>query len=73
MVEVIEKSCEATLSEDILQPFQVIEWEKDVILDGEEVKDQLLDEFSSGRGCGWIATQYTRTYEHFVYAGEYFP
>ncbi|KAF1769961.1 hypothetical protein GCK72_001778 [Caenorhabditis remanei] len=70
MVEVIEKSCEATLSEDILQPFQVIEWEKDVILDGEEVKDQLLDEFSSGRGCGWIATQYTRTYEHFVYAAS---
>ncbi|CAO4362636.1 unnamed protein product [Caenorhabditis nigoni] len=67
-VEVIDKSCEATTSEDVLQPFEVIEWEKDVIMDGEEVKDQLLEEFSNGRGCGWIATQYTRTYEHFVYA-----
>lgn len=68
-MEVIDKSCEASTSEDILLPYQVIEWENDVILDGEEVKDQLLEEFSNGRGCGWIPTQYTRTYEHFVYAG----
>ncbi|EGT31438.1 hypothetical protein CAEBREN_07628 [Caenorhabditis brenneri] len=67
-VEVIEKSCEASTSEDVLLPFQIMEWEKDVILDGEEVKDKLLEEFSNGRGCGWIATQYTRNYEHFVYA-----
>ncbi|CAH2122121.1 Bromo domain-containing protein [Caenorhabditis elegans] len=69
-VEVIDKSCEASTSEDILLPYQVIEWENDVILDGEEVKDQLLEEFSNGRGCGWIPTQYTRTYEHFVYAAN---
>uniref|UniRef100_A0A1I7TBT1 Transcription initiation factor TFIID subunit 1 n=1 Tax=Caenorhabditis tropicalis TaxID=1561998 RepID=A0A1I7TBT1_9PELO len=68
MVEVVDKNCEASTSEDVLQPYQVIEWENDVILDGEEVKEKLLEEFSNGRGCGWIATQYTRTYEHFVYA-----
>uniref|UniRef100_A0A8R1HHI9 Transcription initiation factor TFIID subunit 1 histone acetyltransferase domain-containing protein n=1 Tax=Caenorhabditis japonica TaxID=281687 RepID=A0A8R1HHI9_CAEJA len=69
-VEVIDKSCGPSTSEDMLLPYQVIEWEKNVILDGDEVKNQLLEEVSSGRGCGWIATQYTRTYEHFVYAAS---
>ncbi|CAI2299008.1 unnamed protein product [Caenorhabditis sp. 36 PRJEB53466] len=69
-VEVIDKSCGPSVSEDVLLPYQVIEWEKDVILDSDEVKEQMLEEFSTGRGCGWIATQYTRTYEHFVYAAN---
>lgn len=69
-VEVVDKSCGPSVSEDVLLPYQVMEWEKDVILDGEAIKDKLLEEFTSGRGCGWVATQFTRTYEHFVHAGK---
>ncbi|CAD6184372.1 unnamed protein product [Caenorhabditis auriculariae] len=69
-VEVVEKSCGTF--DDLISPSNIMEWEKTIVLDGEDVREKLLDTLTGDRAqsCDWIPTQYTRTYEHFVYAAN---
>ena len=56
--------------EETFLPVNLIRWEDDVIIDSEEIRLQLIDEYSKNMDelpkCGYIPTQYTRTYEEFI-------
>uniref|UniRef100_A0A1I8BD87 Bromo domain-containing protein n=1 Tax=Meloidogyne hapla TaxID=6305 RepID=A0A1I8BD87_MELHA len=51
-------------------PVNLIHWEDDIIIDGEQAKEKLIKELSSARlpRCGWIPTSHTRTYKAFMTA-----
>ena len=57
---------------DAFLPFNLVHWEDDIIYDGEDVRQSVIDKLSSGNIpiCGWIATQHTRTYESFMVTCE---
>ena len=58
-------------------PINLENWEEKVIWDGKAVREKLIAKLASGEQpfCGWIPTQYTRTYETFMAAlkGGLFP
>ncbi|PIO75027.1 hypothetical protein TELCIR_02957 [Teladorsagia circumcincta] len=53
-----------------LLPAELIEWEDDIIIEGDDFRDEVLDELKYGvePACGWVPTQYTRTYEQYMLA-----
>ncbi|CAB3407273.1 unnamed protein product [Caenorhabditis bovis] len=60
-------------NDDMIYPYKLVEWEKKVLLDGDHVKQRLneiVKELTNERtpGCGWVPTQFTRTFEHFLHA-----
>uniref|UniRef100_A0A0K0CU91 DUF3591 domain-containing protein n=1 Tax=Angiostrongylus cantonensis TaxID=6313 RepID=A0A0K0CU91_ANGCA len=59
-------------SEEKLLPAELIEWEDEIIVEEKVLFWQVLDELKCGiePACGWVPTQYTRTYEQFMLAGE---
>ncbi|CAI5438375.1 unnamed protein product [Caenorhabditis angaria] len=65
-VETFDKGCGT--NEDIIMPHQVIEWEKDVIINGEKKRMEILNDLAEDRvfSYGWIPTNLTRSYEQFV-------
>ncbi|KAE9415430.1 hypothetical protein Angca_006843, partial [Angiostrongylus cantonensis] len=57
--------------EEKLLPAELIEWEDEIIVEGDDFREEVLDELKCGiePACGWVPTQYTRTYEQFMLAG----
>lgn len=53
-----------------LLPAELIEWEEDIMIEGDDFRDEVLDELKYGvePACGWVPTQYTRTYEQYMLA-----
>ncbi|CAJ0959311.1 unnamed protein product, partial [Mesorhabditis belari] len=51
-------------------PVNLINWENDIVMDGEQYRQKLIDELKTGKPPlgGWFPTLSTRTYEHFTIA-----
>ncbi|VDK22559.1 unnamed protein product, partial [Anisakis simplex] len=51
-------------------PVNLLRWEDDIIIDGEQVRSQVLKRLASGKlpEYGWVPTQQTRNYESFLAA-----
>ncbi|VDO88180.1 unnamed protein product [Heligmosomoides polygyrus] len=56
-----------------LLPAELIEWEEDIMIEGDDFRDEVLDELKYGvePACGWVPTQYTRTYEQYMLNYEF--
>ncbi|KJH47153.1 Bromodomain protein [Dictyocaulus viviparus] len=46
-----------------LLPAELIEWEDEIMIEGDDFREEVLDELKYGAepACGWVPTQYTRT------------
>ncbi|KAF7637197.1 Bromo domain-containing protein [Meloidogyne graminicola] len=64
----IEKKEKALIDEKTFLPVNLIHWEDDIIIDGEEAKEKLIKELLSSRlpRCGWIPTAHTRKNKSFI-------
>ncbi|KAJ1371756.1 hypothetical protein KIN20_033758 [Parelaphostrongylus tenuis] len=49
---------------------ELIEWEDDIVIEGDDFREEVLDDLKYGvePACGWVPTQYTRSYEQFMLA-----
>ncbi|KAK0407741.1 hypothetical protein QR680_003562 [Steinernema hermaphroditum] len=55
---------------DVFLPVNLNRWEDDVIFDDEQARDMVVKNMENLKNpkCGWIPTQQTRTFDHFVAA-----
>ncbi|VDK40625.1 unnamed protein product [Cylicostephanus goldi] len=53
-----------------LLPAELIEWEDEIMIESDDFREEVLDELKYGvePACGWVPTQYTRTYEQYMLA-----
>ncbi|KAK6728026.1 hypothetical protein RB195_005591 [Necator americanus] len=53
-----------------LLPAELIEWEEEIMIESDDFREEVLDELKYGvePACGWVPTQYTRTYEQYMLA-----
>uniref|UniRef100_A0A9J2P0D5 Bromo domain-containing protein n=1 Tax=Ascaris lumbricoides TaxID=6252 RepID=A0A9J2P0D5_ASCLU len=63
------RSCEPFPPETFLA-VNLVRWEDDIIIDGEQARPQILKRLASGKQpeYGWVPTQQTRSYESFMAA-----